>query len=62
MATNKSCRKDEFDWSSYKKAPRKLAPPVEAALLQGHLRPILEYVHSQSEVRLDIRPGKANLY
>ena len=62
MATNKSCRKDEFDWSSYKKAPRKLAPPVEAALLQGHLRPILEYVRSQSEVRLDIRPGKANLY
>ena len=30
MATNKSCRKDEFNWSSYKKAPRKIAPPVEA--------------------------------
>ena len=62
MATNKSCPKGEFDWSKYKKPLRRLTAAQEAALLRGHLRPVLDYVHAEPEVRFDVRPGAANIY
>lgn len=62
MGHNKSCSKDKFDWPSYKKGLRRLAPAQEKALSSGHLRPLLDYVLDHPDVRLDIRPGKANLY
>jgi hypothetical protein len=62
MGHNKSCPKDEFNWSSYRKGLRILSPAQENALSRGHLRPLLEYVLANPDVRLDIRPTKANIY
>ena len=59
---NKTCRKEDFDWSSYKKQLRRLSKAQESELSQGRLYPILEYVARDPEVRLDIRPNKANIY
>ena len=62
MATNKSCPKDQFGWSKYRKARRRLSEPQMQALREGHLRPLLDYALAHREVRLDIRPGRANIY
>ena len=62
LATNKSCDKGEFDWGVYKKALRRLTPAQEEALSGGTLRPLLDYVLAEPEVRLDIRPNAANIY
>lgn len=62
MATNKSCQKTEFDWGIYKKELRRLTPAQEEGLLHGHLRPLLDYVLAEPEVRFDIRPDAANIY
>jgi hypothetical protein len=62
VATNKSCPKDDFCWENYQKASRKLTKAQREAFLHGHLRPLLDYALDDPEVRLEIRPGKANLY
>ena len=62
MATNKSCDRGEFDWGIYKKALRRLTPAQEEALGGGRLRPLLDYVLAEPEVRFDIRPNAANIY
>jgi hypothetical protein len=62
VATNKSCNKADFDWTRYKKAPRRLTAVQLEALKTGHLRPLLDYVLAHPEVRFDIRPSGANIY
>jgi hypothetical protein len=62
VATNKSCDKADFDWGIYDKALRRLTPAQEEALREGHLRPLLDFVLAEPEVRFDIRPDAANIY
>jgi hypothetical protein len=62
VTNNRSCDKKDFNWSVYHKPKRILSGSQELALSEGLLRPLLDYVLSHPEVRLDIRHHKANLY
>jgi len=62
VLSNKSCPRNAFDWSVYKKEPRWLSPSLEREFAIGVLRPILDYAFSDSGVRLDIRAEAVNLY
>jgi hypothetical protein len=62
VTNNRSCRKEHFDWSIYHKPKRILTDDQELTLTNGTMRPLLDYVLSQPDVRFDIRHHKANLY
>lgn len=62
MATNKSCDKADFDWARYKKPVRRLTDKQMKVLSEGHLRPLIDHVLANPDLRFDIRPAGANLY